>query len=209
MRDQVSVLFEGTDDSRGVLGRADLDQHLDQRSSRRHVVKPALMLDLDDIAAERTDALAEVRELARPVEDLHPQADQTLRAQEVGSGNVIRFHELVAEKELPGLLKASTIQIIPQELGFSHGAFPSKAPNLVAAGTAIFGITDCGSELLQILKLYSKGTASHSWDLESNLKLLQDLADIEQIDSSGANANDDQLCRQFDVASLCQIIDNY
>ena len=120
--------------------------------------------------------------------------------------NVVQFHPLVPEDELPGLLKASTIQIIPQELGLSDGAFPSKAPNLIAAGTAIFGITGRGSELHGILSVYSKGQASDSWNLESNLELLESLAYSDDVVSSTTNPGDEDLRKRFDVSSLCEII---
>jgi hypothetical protein len=118
----------------------------------------------------------------------------------------LEFHDLVPDDELEGLLRCSTIQIIPQKLMVSHGAFPSKLPNLIATGTAIFAITDRGSEVDNILSQYSKGTAVNTWDFASTIRSLEEFAaEIDAgVKASEAAARDKKLTELFSIDRLCE-----
>jgi colanic acid biosynthesis glycosyl transferase WcaI len=122
-------------------------------------------------------------------------------------GSRIEFHGLVPDTELEGLLRKSTIQLIPQLHGVTHGAFPSKLPNLIAAGTAFLAITDAGSEVDDIAQRYSRGASVNSWSAEATSKALHDLAlaleDGSGQPDSGAHNSDKELRDLFSSRSLC------
>jgi colanic acid biosynthesis glycosyl transferase WcaI len=85
------------------------------------------------------------------------------------------FLPLVDESNLAELLIKSTVQLIPQISGSSNGSLPSKLPNIIAASTPIFCITDKGSELVDIVGEYPCGEVSTSWDFEYNSGLICDM----------------------------------
>lgn len=62
----------------------------------------------------------------------------------------IVFHDLVPEDQLGELYQRSDVQVIPQAPGTGTAAFPSKLPNLAAAGVPIFAICEHASELADI-----------------------------------------------------------
>lgn len=80
------------------------------------------------------------------------------------SQSPVRFHGLVPEGQLAMLLRESALQVIPQKLGLSHGAFPSKLANLIELGVPVFSVTDADSELAELLGDYSRGCAITNWD---------------------------------------------
>jgi glycosyltransferase involved in cell wall biosynthesis len=123
-------------------------------------------------------------------------------------GSHVKFHGLVPDAEIEGLLKASTIQIIPQRLGLSHGAFPSKLPNLLAAGTAIFAIADAESEVTQIVNQYSRGKAIATWSDNECLAALGTFAvKIQSLPNTGPrNQADVALQDRFDIGRFAQRI---
>ena len=124
------------------------------------------------------------------------------------SDSQLQFHGLVPDDELEGLLRSSTIQIIPQKLSVSHGAFPSKLPNLIAAGTPILGITDEGSEVDHLLSRYSRGKTINAWDSDITIGALEDFA--HELDSGvmppNAEMDDRELSDHFSVERLCEKI---
>lgn len=87
----------------------------------------------------------------------------------------LSYHGLVDQHLLPELLALSDVQIIPQAPNTSDGSLPSKLPNLMAAGTRVFCLTDEGSELADIVGRYSNGAVATRWDLEQNSDLVLDL----------------------------------
>ena len=89
-----------------------------------------------------------------------------------GNYDRISFHDLVAEKDLPSLYAHSTVQIVPQKLGSSGGAFPSKLPNILAAGTPTFAICDQNSELSTILNESGIGTTASTWNVNTLVEKL-------------------------------------
>jgi colanic acid biosynthesis glycosyl transferase WcaI len=136
-----------------------------------------------------------------PVFDLLKERYKTFKSR-------VEFHGLVPDDELEGLLRRSTIQIIPQKLSVSHGAFPSKLPNLIATGTPIFAVTDEGSEVDHILSRYSRGRAVNSWQKGSTIQALEDFAD--EVDSGleapGTEVDDMELSDLFSIERLCEKI---
>lgn len=86
----------------------------------------------------------------------------------------IRFHDLVPEKNLYELYLRSVIQVIPQKEGTSEGAIPSKLPNLISAGVPIFGISEEGSELSEIISRSGIGYCSNSWDIDTLVDEMDD-----------------------------------
>lgn len=149
----------------------------------------------------------------RPDFDVHVFSDGPIfnqlkeRGRELGSA--VAFHGLVGSHELPGLLKASTVQIIPQHPGLSDGAFPSKLPNLIATNTAVFAITDEGSEVGAILDEYERGMAIYTWDAGTALRALERFADSMDSEPAGLHARDHEIMRRFDVNSLRDTILDY
>jgi glycosyltransferase involved in cell wall biosynthesis len=130
---------------------------------------------------------------------------ESLKERFENSGSRVEFHGLVPDDELEGLLRRSTIQIIPQKLSVSHGAFPSKLPNLIATGTRIFAVTDDGSEVDHILSRYSRGKAVNSWEPSSAIRALEDFADEvgSGAEASGAEVGDKELSELFCINRLC------
>jgi colanic acid biosynthesis glycosyl transferase WcaI len=133
---------------------------------------------------------------------------ESLKEQYRASGSPVEFHGLVPDDELEGLLRSSTIQVIPQKLSVSHGAFPSKLPNIIAADTAIFGVTDAGSEVDDILSQYSRGKAVNNWNLNESLDSLEAFAYKLASDTEvpGAENEDAELKSLFRVERLCEVI---
>lgn len=87
----------------------------------------------------------------------------------------LAYHGLVDHQLLPELLARSDVQVIPQAPNTSDGSLPSKLPNLMAAGTRVFCLTDEGSELADIVGRYSNGAVATRWDPEHNSDAILDL----------------------------------
>ena len=132
----------------------------------------------------------------------------SLKEQYTASGSPVEFHDLVPDDELEGLLRSSTVQIIPQKLSVSHGAFPSKLPNLIAIGTPVFAITDQGSEVDHILSRYSMGKTTYDWNAATTIRALENFAqDLESGGrGSGSGIDDGELVDLFSVEKLCDKI---
>lgn len=125
----------------------------------------------------------------------------------------VRFNNLVASDELTGLLSRSTIQIIPQKLGLSHGAFPSKLPNLMETNTAAFAISDPDSEVSRILAGWSRGAVSNTWDVSANIEHLEALANRmtthdRAADGELRHSSDEPWRKRFSVEELCKMIED-
>ena len=91
----------------------------------------------------------------------------------------IRFHGLVAENHLNDLYACSDIQILPQAQGIGAGAFPSKLPNLIAAGVPILAICDKDSEVGEIIKMSGAGKSVSCWDTQQLLEACDLLLESE------------------------------
>lgn len=119
---------------------------------------PFGLLDLfERLASDRPDVVCHIFSRGPIFDQLRSQCDASLKIR-------IRFHDLVDERDLPELYVRSTIQVIPQKSGTSAGAFPSKLPNLLAAGVPVFAITDQGSELAALLSQSVIGRHCTSWN---------------------------------------------
>lgn len=75
----------------------------------------------------------------------------------------VHFHGLVAPEDLEELYARSTIQVIPQAEGSEDACLPSKLPNILATGCAVFGICASGSELAEVIHRCS-GLSVSSWE---------------------------------------------
>jgi len=120
----------------------------------------------------------------------------------------ILFHDLVDEKDLAELFEKSTVQIIPQATGTGAGAFPSKLPNLLAAGVPVFAICDQESELGKLVAVSGTGYVINEWHMDSWVSGLEELL----IKSAGETHRERQIktkemiAKMFSVQSLVKTI---
>jgi len=89
----------------------------------------------------------------------------------------IHFHSLVAENNLTELFDRSTLHVIPQKPGTAAAAFPSKLPNIIAAGVPVFAITDFDSELSRLVNKSGIGKCCSTWDRDVVVHSLSDFID--------------------------------
>jgi glycosyltransferase involved in cell wall biosynthesis len=94
----------------------------------------------------------------------------------------VHFHPLVPEAHLREMYERSSVQIIPQAPGTGAGAFPSKLPNLVAAGVPVFAICDEDSELAEVVRRSDAGRVVSTWDTASLARALADYLDAVAAD---------------------------
>lgn len=109
----------------------------------------------------------------------------------------LNFHNLVEPQDLAELLHRSNIQIIPQALNTSHGSLPSKLPNILASGTAIFAVTDSNSELQFLLSRFSGTCVVTTWEIEQIVDTIQNF--LSEIDPSQKYDRDTS---EFSINSL-------
>jgi len=93
-----------------------------------------------------------------------PLFEEILRLHEKEPVPGLTLQGLVPEPDLPELYARSTVQVIPQAEGTSDACLPSKLPNILAAGCALFAICDEQSELSDIVRT-CLGKVVSSWDL--------------------------------------------
>jgi len=106
---------------------------------------PLLLLEVfEALSRIRSDIVCHIFSGGPIFDELQRRKDQTI------SGRV-HFHDLVPESDLAELYERSHIQVIPQAPGTGAAAFPSKFPNLLAAGVPIFAICDPDSELSHVV----------------------------------------------------------
>jgi len=103
----------------------------------------ALLGFFRDLCALRADVMCHIFSSGPFFEDL--------RGSDAGADERMRFHGLVADDALQALYACSTVQVIPQAGGTGAGAFPSKLPNLLAAGVPVFAICDPHRELATVI----------------------------------------------------------
>ena len=97
--------------------------------------------------------------------------------------SAIEFRGLVSEEDLPELLMKSSVQILPQETGTSSGSLPSKLPNILAARSKLFVVTDEGSELADLLEDISRVSVETSWGNKDRLvRSVLDLRRMEMLE---------------------------
>jgi len=100
---------------------------------------------------------------------LFEKVKELLRPESLGR---VLFHDLVAEESLSELFYRSTLHVIPQKSGTADAAFPSKLPNILAAGVPIFAITDDNSELSRLVNDSGIGKSCSTWDRDVVIPLL-------------------------------------
>ena len=76
------------------------------------------------------------------------------------------FHDFIPDQVLYELYLCSHIQVIPERIGFSAGAFPSKLPNLLASGVPILYIGQKDSDVWRVIQGTGAGLCADSWDLD-------------------------------------------
>jgi hypothetical protein len=69
----------------------------------------------------------------------------------------LEFHDLVPDRDLFELYRRSHIQVIPEKIGFSEGAIPSKLPNLMASGVPVLYIGQKNSDVRHIIEKANSG----------------------------------------------------
>ncbi|MEM9385426.1 MAG: glycosyltransferase family 4 protein [Pseudomonadota bacterium] len=122
-------------------------------TAQRHVVysgalgekqMPGVLVEVfEQLAAAEADVVCHIFSAGPQFEALRRQPSHHER---------LRFHALVPEAQLLELYARSTLQVLPQAPGTGAGAFPSKLPNLIAAGVPVFSICDEDSEVAQVLR---------------------------------------------------------
>ncbi len=148
--------------------------------SHKHVVysgalsekqAPKMLYDFYDYAASNTsDIYFHIFSMGKIYEDMKVK----------NKNPKVLFHELVAKEEVAELYLRSTVQIIPQLPGTGNGSLPSKLPNILAANTPIFVITDTESELVDLFEKENLGKVVTSWNKEVLLtELLSYINEIE------------------------------
>jgi colanic acid biosynthesis glycosyl transferase WcaI len=75
----------------------------------------------------------------------------------------VSFNGLVRESDLEELYARSTVQVIPQLEETSDACLPSKLPNILAMGCAVFAVCPPDTELAKILEDTKTGVAAESW----------------------------------------------
>ena len=123
---------------------------------------------------------------------------------EKSKNSVVEFHPLVPEGELINLLQSSALQVVPQILDTSDGAFPSKVPNIVALNTPILCITKESSELHNLLCLSGRALCCNQWNIETITKEVRHFL----LAGGQAETYSNELLKKFDVAKLVEQIVN-
>ncbi len=131
---------------------------------------------------------------------------QDLKAKAAAAGSKLEFRDLVPIEDLAKLLDESDLQIIPQKLGFSDGAFPSKLPNIVESGTAVLAITDPDSELNSMVSRYPLGETLNDWDIDAALRASRRLLDKTQDEAATDAARDSELRREFHESKIVKTV---
>ncbi|MGB2677788.1 MAG: glycosyltransferase [Candidatus Acidiferrum sp.] len=122
--------------------------------------------------------------------------------------NSVQLHELVHEDDLEELYVRSTVQVIPQVQSESSGCFPSKLPNILAAGCPVLAICDPASDLAHFITQASVGAIAVSWDgheLMSKLRLVLDQSVVQKREARQA-AVSDMLLTKFSLEKLLDTI---
>jgi len=118
------------------------------------------------------------------------------------------FHDLVADDQIMHLYRHSTIQVIPQAEGTGAGAFPSKLPNLIAAGVPVFTICDADSELARIVADAKAGCCTGELGESEWPKLLIKQLDDMKGESHAVRADRGRgyVAEHFGVAPVVEVI---
>ena len=137
-----------------------------------------------------------------------PLFSQMRRFCAIHDSKSVQLHELVHENDLEELYARSTVQVIPQVQAESSGCFPSKLPNILAAGCPVLAICDPASDLAQFITQASVGAVAVSWDsheLMSKLRLVLNQSAVQKKEARQA-AVSDLLLSKFSLEKLLDTI---
>jgi colanic acid biosynthesis glycosyl transferase WcaI len=84
-----------------------------------------------------------------------------------GINDRLMFHDLIRDEELPELYRRSDIQVIPEQIGSSQGAMPSKLPNILVCGVPVLYIGQKDSDVWQVVQETHSGLCADGWDFEN------------------------------------------
>jgi glycosyltransferase involved in cell wall biosynthesis len=113
----------------------------------------------------------------------------------------LEFHDLVPNRDLFELYRRSHIQVIPEKIGFSEGAIPSKLPNLMASGVPVLYIGQKNSDVRHIIEKANAGMCSDSWDPKKLCVITERLL----LESAGRSHKERRLAFNKKFASLFSV----
>ncbi|MDO6462216.1 glycosyltransferase [Granulosicoccaceae sp. 1_MG-2023] len=125
---------------------------------------------------------------------------EQLKAKSNGSG--VEFHPLVPQEDLISLLSSSALQVVPQVLDTSDGAFPSKIPNIVSLNTPLLCITPEHGELHKLLSSSGRALLCGHWGVE---KIKEEVRRF-LLEGGVADTYEPDLITKFDVKDLVEKI---
>jgi hypothetical protein len=112
----------------------------------------------------------------------------------------INFSNLLPDELVAPMLNASTVQIVTQALGMKDASIPSKIPNILAAGTPLFGVLDSQSEIYLLLKEDLYSCIVDTWESEYVVQqLLEFIERMKNVDKNVVRASRSALLKKFDV----------
>lgn len=121
---------------------------------------------------------------------------ESLKSKANGTG--VFFHPLVSKEDLVSLLCSSSLQVVPQVLDTSDGAFPSKIPNIINLNTPLLCITPESGELQKLLGSSGRALLCHHWDVDKISEAVKSFL----VDGAVADCYDRALVKKFDVKFL-------
>jgi colanic acid biosynthesis glycosyl transferase WcaI len=92
-----------------------------------------------------------------------------------GVNDRLKFHDLIRDEDLPELYRRSDIQVIPERIGFSQGAMPSKLPNILVCGVPVLYIGQKDSDVWQVIQSAGAGLCTDTWHFDELTKLVDQL----------------------------------
>ncbi|MFN2388398.1 MAG: glycosyltransferase family 4 protein [Actinomycetota bacterium] len=103
-----------------------------------------------------------------------------------GLGNV-RFVDLQPAEDLPQVLAAADIHLVPLRRGLARASVPSKTYSILAAGRPVIASVDAGSEVARLVERAGAGIAVPPEDPEALTKTIARLAaDPHELETLGA-----------------------
>jgi colanic acid biosynthesis glycosyl transferase WcaI len=105
---------------------------------------------------------------------------EVLKRDWCGVNDRLIFHNLIRDKDLPELYRRSDIQVIPERIGFSQGAMPSKLPNILICGVPVLYIGQKDSDVWQVIQSTGAGLCTDTWQTDELTKLIDQLLLLER-----------------------------
>ena len=155
------------------------------------------------------------RDCAPRLPDVHfhlfsggPIFEELKKAHNADPTERIHFHSLVNDVDLEELYARSTLQLIPQSDVSSNACMPSKLPNILATGCAVFAICERDSELARILEQAGTGMFADSWEsnvLSTKLKEALNMAKLQSHQQRQAHVKN-LLLKVFSLDTLVDLV---